>query len=333
MVLRRIELHGHVFFVFQIAYTVDETTRFFGMQQFIGMPAGFHENPDTPVAPNDSYISNIHALPLHRWKGSDMVELALGIARALGVKRASLTDATFRACNTESPQNASSDGSVESEEAVGYDLSMIMLLSRHISFYGRFGFRPVVDSVWDHGLLTSGDPIIDMCSALRSLARVRVSSFVKYLRSMINYLDPHVGKLTRGYRLVDHLSFFGVVQITSLTASALREDVATRLPLMRRLLVAFSKHPGITVFLSLFDGSSLSCSIKSDFLNLLRRGHHTLRHSAKGTKGKRIQPADIGWPAWVLLMKVARIRSMRLETIVQSDPDRQRIATVCPTRK
>lgn len=318
LTLRRVELYGHVIYVFKIAYTVDETSSLAGMMQFVGVsPNFFHHSDAHPLSPNHTYLANIHALPTHRWKGSDMVDLAMGIARALGVKHAWLYDATSRTCDSQTSDQS-------------YDLSMIMLLSRQVTFYGRFGFRPVINTISDHGMLDSGDPITDMCRALRLLKRVHVSSFVEYLKKMLRHLDPSVGKVT-SYRLIEHHMYFGVLTVNALDVSELKTDVPLRIPVIKRLLTAFKLQPQKGVFVELFDAETLSCEIKSDFLLLRSMGFPILRLGSKSPSDSEntSRKGDVAWPAWLLLNKVATIRGMRMEADVQSDVKKQRHITAC----
>lgn len=324
MILHRVNLHGHLLFVFQIGYDVDETTGFSGMRLIVGLCSEYAEmvvSPVNPRVPNDAYIGLIHALPKHGWKGSDMVELALDIARALGVTRATLHDQATQSCTETS-----------AKDDAGYDLSLVMLLSRQITFYGRFGFRPVVRTLSDRGVLTSGDTITDLCSALGKLKRVQTTSLIQYLRAMLRLLDPPGDKMTvattHGYRLLrNSITNWGVHQTYVMNDADLRVTIPLRIPLMRRLLEAFKGHKG--TFLGLFEGTKLSCATKSDFLELLKMDWPILRLGLKGS-AKKGTP-DIQWPAWSHLHKVLWIRNMYMEAVVQTDPALQRVSTSCPS--
>lgn len=301
MVLRRVELQGHVFFVFQIAYTIQERTGFSGMRLLVGLSSDYVQNSAGPTTPDDAYVANIHALPAERWKGSDMIELALAISRALGVRRATLYDATRRTCEG-------------GEDDTGYDLSMIMLLSRQVTFYGRYGFRPFPDTVWDHGHLMTGDTRVDLCSALTLLKRVRTSSLKVYMRKMLKSLEDPDAE----YRLVRHMHVYGVLQVEPISRSELKETLPRRVTLIKRLLAALRPHEG--PLLPLFDGETLPCSVKSDFLELLALGYPVLKPK-KGT--------DVQWPAWVSLAQVAYIRRLHMQTVVHADPKMQRQVVMC----
>lgn len=322
MLLQRVSLHGHTAFVFQIAYEIDETTGFAGMRIVVGMSAEYVERIVTPndsLVPNDAYIALIHALPKKRWKGSDMVELALGIARALGVRRATLHDHAFQACTEEG-----------APEVYGFDLSMILLLSRQITFYGRYGFRPAVRSLSDRGVLTSDDTIKDLCSTLGKLRRVHASSFTRYLKSMLRMLDPPAGDvtvaLTDGYRLMRKNYYYGVLHTESMQDTEMRANIPLRVPLMRSLLQSFQDHKS-GQFLGLFEGTKLACKTKADFLQLLRMDYPILRLGLKGPT--KTGTHDIEWPAWIYLNQVQRIRSMYMEASVHQDPALQRVAAFC----
>lgn len=296
MVLRRVELQTQVFYVFQIAYTIRETTAFTGMRLQIGLTSD-----QTGYTPYDAYIANIHALPDDHWKGSDMIELALAIARMLGVRWASLYDATRRVCE-------------QGTDDAAYDLSMVMLLSRQVTFYGRYGFRPYADSLWDHGRLMTGEIDKDLCAALGALARVRTASLKVYLRSMLRRLEEPDAE----FRLVQHLHAYGVLQIDLLSARDLKDTRPRRVALMKRLSEAFKGHRGL--LFPLFEGDTLPCSVKSDFLELLGMGYPVL----KPKKGP-----DVQWPAWVPLSQVGHIRRLHMHTIVHADPKMQRQTTLC----
>lgn len=315
MVLHRIAHDGHVFFVFQIAIIKDESMMFTGMQQTIGMSlANTNTNEKLgPPTPNDSYIGYIHAMPLYGWKGSDMVELALGIARALGVQRACLYDGTYKAC----------DG-----DESGYDLSMVMLLSRQISFYGRYGFRPVVSSMWEYAFLPTGDPVSDMCKSIAALKRVRVSSFLQYIRSMLHVMDASPGQPKKPFRLVLNQTNHGVLHMYALSAATLASSLHDRIKLMKRLKEEFAKHPRATLMFPLFEGSLLSCTAKSDFLELLGLRYHTLRLGVKGNSPKRLN-SDVQWPAWSHLSNLSKVRGLKWQAIVNQDPALQRVKTMC----
>lgn len=324
MILHHVVLHGHLMFVFQIGYDIDETVGFSGMRLVVGWCAEYVErivSETDPAKLNEAYIGLIHALPKQRWKGSDMVELALSIARVLGVGRVTLHDQTFQAC-TEQGAN----------EGAGYDLSLVMLLSRQVTFYGRYGFRPVVRSFYDRGALTSGDTTKDLCSALGRLKGVQVSSFVRYLKSMLRLLDPPGDRMTNaitdGYRLMQRSRYFGVLHTEVMPDVHLRANIPLRIPLMRRLLESFRGHKGM--FLALFEGTTLSCTTKADFLELLRMKYPILRMGLKGPAKKGTR--DVDWPAWASLQQVLWIRGMYMEAVVHSDPSLQRVATSCPTR-
>lgn len=351
MRLRHVEVHGRRTFIFQLGYPVTEETGFTGMRLFVGCSATyFSSHPGAPHTPDEAYVANIHALPRHRWTGSDMIELALDISRAFGVKLASLTDMTFKACKEED--------ATEENEKPGHDLSMIMLLSRQVTFYGRFGFRPVVDSIFQHGVLVEGDPIGDLCSALALLGRLRTTSFVRYLSAMLKHLDPpsKTGKTgetgetgqtktssktntstekTYGYRLTEDEYYYGVLQTSVMGLKALKATIPLRIPLMKRLLIAFKPHRGL--LLPLFADDVLSCSAKSDFLSLLEMGYPTLRQGSKlqvngpnGHTRPRAGSGDVEWPAWTTLTRVSHIRDMRMQAVVQADPAQQRVTTFCP---
>lgn len=168
-----------------------------------------------------------------------MIELALGLARALGVCRASLFDATF---------------------------------------YRRYGFVPVITSVWDAGNLRSDDPKRELCSALSQLKRVRASSLKTYLRAMLRHLDHP--RPTLGHRFISHHYEFGVLQVQVLEVDEARDALPGRVRLMR-------PHDG--PLLPLFgdvDATErqkkqqvLTCSAKSDLMELLAMGHPMLRPS------------------------------------------------------
>lgn len=319
MVLQRVLLHGHTIFVFQIAYEVDQTTGFTGMRIVVGMSAEYIERIVTandPLVPNDAYVALIHALPKNRWKGSDMVELALGIARALGVRRATLHDHAFQTCTEEG-----------APELYGFDLSLILLLSRQISFYGRYGFRPAVRSLSDRAWLTSDDTIKDLCSTLSKLRNVHVSSFTRYLKSMLRVLDPPAENITVGYRLLRKNFQYGVLHTETMQDTEMRASIPIRVSLMRRLSQSLKDHKK-GLFLELFEGTKLACKTKADFLQLLSMDYPILRLGLKGPT--KAGTHDIEWPAWTFLKQVQRIRSMYMEAIVHQDPALQRVATFCP---
>lgn len=310
----------------------------------------YSDNYNGPNIDNDAYIGLIHALPLNRWKGSDMIELALGIARALGVRRASLFDATFQKCEKEALGNEEGGKDAEiltnqkeltrtsaHKQEHGYDLSMIMLLSRQISFYGRYGFVPVINNSWDVANLDSDDPKKEICSNLAKLKRVKASSFKNYLRAMLHHLDKP--QPTTGYRLVGHLYEFGVLQVRVLGVDEARTSLPTRVKIMKRLLEAFEPHDGH--LLPLFgDGSkglkggaeTLSCSAKADMLELLEMGCPILRIDDSRNRKAEKAKVVVTWPAWHLLEKLMRIRSMSMETVVHADPEKQKCETYCPAK-
>lgn len=316
MNLRRIPLSNRVLFILQVDVTVDESMTFSGMQQIIGMNPTNSQDGDGPPTPNDSYIGFIHAMPAYRWKGSDMVELALGIARSLGVLRTFLYDGTNMAC--------------DDDEGSGFDLSMIMLLTRQVSFYGRYGFQPIAEMLWDHAALTSGHPVDDMCRSLRALKKVRVASFVRYLRSMLSVMDPSTDQARKAFRLVHEDVLFGVPHLNPLKHSAMTTSLPVRVNLMHRLLTAFASVPGSSLLFALFEGSGISCRTKSDFLELHGLSYLTLRLGLKGS-GSKAQPGDVNWPPWSQLTTVTKIRQMRWAANVNADPLLQRVETMCKT--
>lgn len=349
MVMRRGEVGGRVYFAFQIAYVVDETTAFPGMQIFVGATSNsLHSSQHGgPATHNEAHIGLIHALPLHRWKGSDMIELALGIARAMGVTRASLRDATYHTCERTKGQTKGQDQDPIDPEVAenrgahrqyrGYDLSMIMLLSRNVTFYGRYGFLPVASSVWDVSNLNTGDPKADVCATLAKLKHASASSFKRYLRAMLHHLDRP--QPTAGHRFITHSHGFGVLQIYVQPLAAALASIPARVMLMKRLLTSFRPHEG--PFLPLFgDGSdsgtdkTLSCSAKSDMLALLEIGFPILQiHQASGSPRERQKKTktQIQWPAWRAIEQVSRIRNMSMEAIIHQDPNMQRVKTFCPS--
>lgn len=340
MVVRKINLRRRTMYMFQVAYTIDENTGFVGMRIFVGGSMAYFKREFPPEQPNEMYVANIHALPAERWTGSDMIELALGIGRALGVKRASLYDMTTRTCSTniqpsekkkrpskerdDSPLVHQTAASAASADPPTYDLSMIMLLSRSITFYGRFGFRPTADQPNDFSYLPTGRPTADLCDALKVLSRVRVSSFVHYLRAMLRRLTSGI----RDYRLVLDYLPYGVRAIIAMSANDLTTAIPERVTIMKRLLAAFEPRSKDGPLLALFEEETLPCDVKADFMDLLNLSYFTLRHGLKAntkpTKGK-----DVEWPAWTYLSRVMQIRVLYMETVVQPDPTMQRQTSFC----
>lgn len=78
---------GPVSFGFNLAYKSRRKTGTKPPQSLgLNMTVGHFGGPTPFANANGAYLKSIRALPVHHWLGTDMIELALSIARNLGVR-------------------------------------------------------------------------------------------------------------------------------------------------------------------------------------------------------------------------------------------------------
>lgn len=323
LIMRRLVRSGVTVYMLALAYPQDSRrARWNGMQMFVGVT-----NMDSlplEASPHQAYMSYVHALPAYRWSGSDMVELGLALARGLGVHSVHLYDAASRSCG---------NGST-------YDLSLIMLLSRRVTFYGRYGFRPLPSTLWDPPYQDTDDALGRLCKLLAGLSRVTVGSLAHYLAGVVRVLTPSAAELekqketrektkakdrvvfvaheTREAGIVDRVNYDLPLGNPALEEAGERVTHA----LASRLLAALAHVPAGTLLMPLLASGRLDCQTLSDFSRLvsktrfpdLIRGRETIR-----------------WSAFPALGQVLAIRRLPMQAVVAADARQQRMASFCLT--
>lgn len=240
---------------------------------------------------NGAFIKSIRAQPRHHWTGTHMIELGLAIARVLGVRRVRLHDGAIKKCN---------------KSVRGFSLSLIMLLSRRESFYGRFGFKPI-----------KAGATAELADLLNRISTCTVAGFVRYMTNMIKHLAidfQAVPSIPLGAELV--LNNKAKQHPHDMTKSQLN----TRVKLMSRLVFALTPKAiqKKKLVMHLGDNKACTCQVLADFSALSSIGFLTLRFPQMAHK-------EVCWPPGLLIAHVAQINDMPLEARVQQDAAHQRV--------
>lgn len=134
---------------------------------------------------NTAYIAFINKNAEHNLTGSYIVRFAIRFLKMISVQKIALTDAATLSVND-----------------VDIDLSPYLMLKSSSTFYGKFGFKPVITN--DTTAYESNEDMLKrLCSLVSRLQKVKVKSLINYVDKLQNALAKadvktiemfHIGK-------------------------------------------------------------------------------------------------------------------------------------------
>lgn len=150
---------------------VAETMDYYTLSIHLGNPEGDHANQRE--RPYHAYIEYINANIEHGLQGSFLVKFAIAFMQFLGVHKVALYDAA----------NIKLVSDNKTGKTCIVPLSFMLFMKDRVTFYGRFGFRPV-QSPNDTSFRDSKERLDTMCKLGKKLQQVQVGKLSDYVTNL-----------------------------------------------------------------------------------------------------------------------------------------------------
>jgi hypothetical protein len=270
------------------------------------------------AGPTDAYIAYLHRLDAEQGatgagastsiSGTRLLQLAIDVCRALGMRTLSVHDNSYLPGRERLP------------------LARLLLLTRGTTFYGRLGFLPVLDDGGPDSLDYEDSQAYQraMCASLEHVARAGLGEYVRYLADLLASVrdgdEPRLKFRAMGMDFCLPADKDAVPRATAAKRQILR--------LVRAALKAGGERPLVD---ALADGSLADKDVDTVIHSLAHPGSSAMTIMAGPTTYNFTKRPECWWPALEHFRTVLQAQFMRFEMQLQEDA--RRTNTVAGTTK